>query len=111
MKIKVMIENGIIQTVLGDNTASQTNLEIEIVDVNSDYEDLDKMKEYAEKLYSNKELVDIPYCVTNFSCTLEQNIISCETCKNNIGIDRWTKEIKCIECQGVNTRFCNHEKL
>lgn len=65
MKVKVMIENGVVNTVLGDKEAAEAKIDIEIVDTNSDYNDYQTLKDYSDKLYADQTLSDIPYKVAD----------------------------------------------
>ena len=65
MKIKVIIRNGVIEAVLGDDEAQQ-NAEVEIVDNNDDYEDADKLAEYTDQLYDADGMNDVPFTIAHF---------------------------------------------
>ena len=62
MKVKVVIYDGIVQDVLSDGE----QVEIEIIDVDSDYEDHDELQEYAEQLYADPSFHHIDYSVAHF---------------------------------------------
>ena len=60
MRIKVMIVDGVVDAVLGDEEAMQSDLQVEIVDY-------DRNKDSRESLNSHyeSELQDIPFSVTH----------------------------------------------
>lgn len=64
MKIKVIIHDGIVTNVLADESAKE--VDVEIVDIDRDYEDYDELQEYEEELYGDKNLQEIGYSVANF---------------------------------------------
>ena len=59
--VKVIIREGIIQDVL-----STEPVEIEIIDLNKDYEDYDKLCEYESKLYADETLKSQDFTVVHF---------------------------------------------
>ncbi len=58
MKIKVMIVDSVVDTVLGDNEAMQSNLQVEIVDFDRDTDN----KESLNTHYEDK-MQDIPFSI------------------------------------------------
>lgn len=60
MKIKVMIVDGVVDTVLGDDEAMQSNLQVEIVDFDRDRDS----KEALNARYESG-LQDIPFRITH----------------------------------------------
>lgn len=65
MRIKVIIRDGIIEAVLTDAPAEQLP-DVEIVDINGDYEDYKQLKERADELYADKSLHETAFSVTHF---------------------------------------------
>lgn len=59
MKIKVMIRDGIIDTVLGDKEALESDLEVEIVDYDRNLGD----EELFNKHYDEEGMSDIPHLI------------------------------------------------
>lgn len=59
--VKVIIRDGIVQDVL-----STEPVEIEIVDINKDYEDYDRLCEYENELYADETLKSQDFTVTHF---------------------------------------------
>ena len=64
MKIKVIIYNGIVDSVLADEQAKE--VDVEIVDLDKDYEDYDELEEYTQKLHNDESLQEIGYSVARF---------------------------------------------
>jgi len=62
MKIKVIIREGIVDEVLSDGP-----VEVEIVDINKDYEDYDALNKYADELYDDKGMKSCSFTVATFS--------------------------------------------
>lgn len=62
-EIKVIIYDGIIESVL---TSSVDPVNIEIVSIDEDYEDYDQLKDYRDKLYSNDAFKYCDYSVSHF---------------------------------------------
>lgn len=61
MKIKVIIDEGIITSVLSDGMA-----DVEIVDVDSNYEDYHSLRQYKAELMHDRDLHEIPFAVVKF---------------------------------------------
>lgn len=61
MKIKIIILDGITVNVLADGAA-----DVEIVDIDSDYEDYEALCRYEAELLSNESLHEIPFAVAHF---------------------------------------------
>lgn len=59
--VKVIIRDGIVQDVL-----STEPVEIEIVDINKDYEDYDSLCEYESELYADESLKSQDFTVAHF---------------------------------------------
>lgn len=64
MKIKVIIYGGIVDSVLADEQAKE--VDVEIVDLDKDYEDYDELEEYTQKLHNDESLQEIGYSVAHF---------------------------------------------
>jgi len=56
MKVKIIIIDGIIETCLVDNEA--VDAEVEVVESDKNMFGNDKIEDYIEELYENKELVE-----------------------------------------------------
>lgn len=61
VRVKVIINDGIAVGVLADG-----DVDVEIVDVDKDYEDYEALKEYEEKLYGDTTLKEREYTVAHF---------------------------------------------
>lgn len=61
VKVKVIIEEGIVTSVLADGS-----VEVEIVDIDPDYEDYEALKKYEEELHSDPDLKEREYTVAHF---------------------------------------------
>ena len=59
--VKVISRDGIVQDVL-----STEPVEIEIVDINKDYEDYDRLCEYENELYADETLKSQDFTVAHF---------------------------------------------
>ena len=66
MKIEIIIRDGLVESVLGDDEALQ-NADIEIVDNDEDYEDAEKIAKYTNQLYDMDGMNDIPFTSVHFS--------------------------------------------
>lgn len=65
MEIKVIIRNGIVESVLAkDVSNAQPN--IEIVPVDKDYEDYEQLRDYAETMYSDPDYQEYPFTSASF---------------------------------------------
>lgn len=62
-ELKVIIENGIVQSVLSN---SGREIDVEIVDVDGNYDDYEKLCDYRDALYKNEQLKEIPHTVVDF---------------------------------------------
>ena len=70
MEIKVIIENGIVVDVLKNQ---DTPVNVEIVDVDPDYEDYEALKDYRESLFKDQSLMGCDYTVAHFGEDDEDN--------------------------------------
>lgn len=61
MNIKVIIQDGIVTEVLADGAA-----DVEVIDIDRDYEDYEALIQYAEKVRQNPMLVSQAYTVAGF---------------------------------------------
>lgn len=61
MRVKVIINDGIVTEVLADGP-----VELEVVDIDSDYEDYDKLQEYEEELHKDESLKSVDFTVAHF---------------------------------------------
>lgn len=61
MKVKVIIRDGIVQSVL-----STDPVEVEIVDIDKDYEDYDSLMAYEQELYNDSSLQEQEFTVAHF---------------------------------------------
>lgn len=59
--VKVIIEDGVPQEVLAD-----APVDLEVVDIDKDYEDYDQLKNYRNRLYEDKNLKSCDFKVANF---------------------------------------------
>lgn len=65
MDIKVIIRDGIVESVLAkDVSDKQPN--IEIVSVDDDYEDYEQLRDYAETLYTDPTYQEYPFTCASF---------------------------------------------
>lgn len=62
MEIKVIIHDGIVVDVLSD----AKGLNIEILDIDKDYEDYEKLQDYESELYADPDLKSVDYSVAHF---------------------------------------------
>lgn len=65
MKIAVIFRNGVTEAVLSDAPAGQAP-EIEIVNIDDDYSDYERLKAHADDLYENPSMREIPYYTAHF---------------------------------------------
>lgn len=61
VKVKVIIQDGIVQDVL-----STEPVEVEIVDINKDYEDYEALCDYEQELYTDPALKSQDFTVSHF---------------------------------------------
>lgn len=61
MRVKIIINDGIATEVLADGP-----VELEVVDIDSDYEDYDKLQEYEEELHKDESLKSVDFTVAHF---------------------------------------------
>lgn len=61
MRVKVIINNGIATEVLADGP-----VELEVVDIDDDYEDYDKLLEYKKELHKDESLKSVDFTVAHF---------------------------------------------
>lgn len=59
--VKVIIEDGIVQDVMSD-----ASVDLEVVDVDSDCEDADKLREYRDQIYKDRNLKSIEFDFADF---------------------------------------------
>jgi hypothetical protein len=62
MKIKVIIENGVVVNVVKD---SNEPVEVEIISIDNDYRDRQDLEEYRDKIYADPAYKDCDYVTTN----------------------------------------------
>lgn len=70
-KIKIIIYDGIVDCILASGTVAKNPPEIEIVDVDADYEDYKDLDDYATKLREDNSFTGIPFSVDDFKTTEE----------------------------------------
>lgn len=58
MKLKVIIRDGIVESVLTDDP--KIPVEVQIVDIDDDYEDFEELRKYAEELYDDPAYEEVP---------------------------------------------------
>lgn len=61
VKVKIVIWEGIVTNVLADG-----DVDVEIIDVDPDYEDYEALKKYEEELHTDPELKEREYTVAHF---------------------------------------------
>ena len=61
MRVKVIIRSGIATEVLTDG-----EVELEVVDIDKDYEDYDKLRAYEEELHKDASLRSVDFTVAHF---------------------------------------------
>lgn len=61
MRVKVIISNGVTTDVLADGP-----VEVEVVDIDTDYEDYDQLQTYKEELYRDESLKSVEYSAARF---------------------------------------------
>ena len=61
-EVKVIIKSGIVSSVLSDG-----NPNVEIVDIDSDYEDYDALSQYEKTLYERQDLAEKEFTVAHFT--------------------------------------------
>lgn len=64
VKIKVLVEGGLVQTVLVNGNSPL--IDLEVVDVDSDYEDYDELIKYRDGLLDNPAYESLNFDVANF---------------------------------------------
>jgi len=62
-QIKVILDNGVIDTILKD---CERPIHVEVVDCNDDYEDIDQLREYRDQLVSDTKFRECAYSSANF---------------------------------------------
>lgn len=67
INIKVVIRDGIVDSVLCDDT--RLPISVEIVDVNKGFPDYEELREYARSLYKDNSFKEIPMTFANFTET------------------------------------------
>lgn len=60
-KVKVIIHDGVVMEVLADGP-----VDVEIVDVDVDYEDYNELSDYEQELYKDKSLKPSDFTVAHF---------------------------------------------
>lgn len=60
-KVKVIIKDGIVTDVLADGP-----VDVEVVEINPNYEDYDKLRAYDENLHKDKNLKEVPFMFADF---------------------------------------------
>ena len=63
-KIKIIVRDGIVESVLSDCILMHTN--VEVIDIEKDFQDYEELKDYAEEIYNNDEYKEIPVTYANF---------------------------------------------
>ena len=63
MKVIVIIESGIVSGVRSD---SREPTEVEILDIDKDYEDYERLRDYKDSVYKDESLEDIEYVTVRF---------------------------------------------
>lgn len=63
LKIKVIISGGVVQNVLKNQDVP---VHVEIIDIDKDYEDYEKLEEYRELICSDAAFIDCSFAVANF---------------------------------------------
>lgn len=61
LKVKVIINEGVASSVLADG-----DVEVEIIDIDPDYEDYEALREYEEELYEQEDLKPIDFTTAHF---------------------------------------------
>jgi hypothetical protein len=61
MRVKVIINDGIATEVLSDGS-----VELEVVDIDSDYEDYDELRAYEKELHKDESLKSVDFTVAHF---------------------------------------------
>ena len=63
LQVKVILNEGIVEGVLKDQ---ETPVEVEVVDVNKDYDDYEQLRDYRAALYEDKSFRSCDYTTANF---------------------------------------------
>lgn len=66
MEIKIILRDNIVESVLGSAFTPDEEPEIEIVDINKDYDDYEQLCDYADKLYADPSYAECRYDVARF---------------------------------------------
>lgn len=69
VSIKVIIRDGIVESVLCDCVILPTD--VEVIDINKDYHDYQELKDYAEKIYADPEFKELLVTFADFDDHLE----------------------------------------
>lgn len=64
MKIKVILEDGLVRGILKDSGAA---VHVEVIDTSNCYEDHKKLEEYAQKLFKDPSFKECDYSVADFT--------------------------------------------
>ena len=65
MEIKVMINRGVVEAVLRSKDCP-ADLDVEIVSVDPDYPDYDKLQNYSDELYTDSNFASADYTCARF---------------------------------------------
>lgn len=65
-KIKIIIYDGIVDCVLASGAIAKNPPKVEIVDVDTGYEDYEALNDYATKIREDANFSDIPFSVADF---------------------------------------------
>ncbi len=66
MRIKIIVYDGIVMSVLSDGEA-----EVEVIDIDRDYSDSELLRAYEEQIHQDKSLHEIKYATANFEQAAE----------------------------------------
>ena len=60
-RVKVIINDGVVTEVLSDGS-----VDLEVVDIDTDYEDYNQLRKYEEELRRDESLKSVDFAVANF---------------------------------------------
>ncbi|MBR2894864.1 MAG: hypothetical protein IKC03_04295 [Oscillospiraceae bacterium] len=63
MKIKVIVNTGIVEAILVDQNSP---VEVEVIDLDSDYKDIEPLRKYVDQLYADPMLKPCDYATVSF---------------------------------------------
>lgn len=63
MEIKIIINEGVVESVLKDQDIP---VRVEIIDINKDYEDYEELEDYRDTVYDDPTLMKCDYTVASF---------------------------------------------